>query len=166
MSQHIACTELNLVAEVARRLANGGLSPADVQALLEKQPLGESSLDDKLFDYGQGVKAVPSPMVVDGVSYRRHVNGGGWVPVNQDEVDTTQPFVSDEVFVGPQVIIRGGRFLGGQFYGGEFKGGRFDGGRFLGGVFHDGVFYGGVFEVSGAEYVVSGRLYLSDADRD
>lgn len=79
MSPHISQTELNLVGEVAKRLANGGLKAADVQALLEKKPLSESSLDGKLIDYGRGARATDGHMEIGGVMYRRHVNGGGWV---------------------------------------------------------------------------------------
>ena len=151
MSQHISDekrTALNLVAEVARRLGNGGLRAADVQALLEGVPQGTSSLDGKLVDYGRGVKApAGQTMVIYGTYYRRHAKGGGWVPVDQDEHDPDKPYVSDQAFVGPRVIIEGNtKIYGGWFYGGVFLGGQFYGGWFYGGLFRDGVFEDGVFE--------------------
>lgn len=99
MSQHISSiTELNLVAEVAKRLGNGGLKAADVQALLEGRPTGESSLDTKLVEVSPGVSFPERDFafcaIIKGQRMKRHRNGGGLVPLEQDEADPEKPFVS------------------------------------------------------------------------
>ena len=103
--------ELNLVAEVAKRLSNGGLKPADVQALLEKKPSGESSLDDKIvakfIGYGFTEANFNETIVYCGQLMKRHRNGGGWVPVMQSMVNPSMPYVSPKAFVNPTSIVCG-----------------------------------------------------------
>jgi carbonic anhydrase/acetyltransferase-like protein (isoleucine patch superfamily) len=108
-------TELNLVAEVARRLASGGLAAADVQALLEGRSLGPSSMDDKLVGIWEGVRVTEGflrqTMILQssGQVLRRHRNGGGWVPAEQDEYDESKPFVAETAYVGPRGAMVTGR---------------------------------------------------------
>lgn len=46
-------------------------------------------------------------MVCDGQPFRRHRNGGGWVPANQDEGDDRKPFVAESAYVGPFARVFG-----------------------------------------------------------
>jgi hypothetical protein len=86
------------------------------------------------------------------VILKRHRNGGGWVPVDQDWDNPNKAFVADDVYVGPRAMvlgpakIHGGWFYGGTFHGGQFESGTFHGGQFYGGTFHGGRFEGGAFE--------------------
>ena len=125
MSQHISeRAPLNLVAEVARRLACGGLSAAEVQALLEKRPVGESSLGSKVIGEWEGVTFTEYQIANDRLVYRgqvlrRHRNGGGWVPHEQDEYDRSKPFVAESAHVGPFAMVYGNARVCGyaQVYG-------------------------------------------------
>lgn len=150
-----------------------------LQAVIEGKPLGESSLDSKLIDYGWGCKAPADQfMMLDGVEYRRHVNGGGWVPVNQEQYDPNKAYVSEEAYIAPWVNIeantkifggdfRGGTFVGGRFYDGWFQGGTFDRGEFRGGRFFDGNFAGGTFACDRMYlYATKGKEYGSSEDAD
>lgn len=38
---------------------------------------------------------------------KRHRNGGGWVPVNQNEYDESKPFVSSDSYVDPYSWVTG-----------------------------------------------------------
>ena len=113
MGQHISeRARLNLVAEVARRLASGGLSAAEVQALLEKQPVSESSLGSKVIGEWEGVTFTEYQIANDRLVYcgqvlRRHRNGGGWVPLEQDEYNESKPFVAESAYVGPFAMVFG-----------------------------------------------------------
>ena len=113
MSQHISeRAPLNLVAEVARRLASGDLSAAEVQALLEEQPVSESSLGSKVIGEWEGVTFTEYQIANDRLVYRgqvlrRHRNGGGWVPHEQDEYDRSKPFVEESAHVGPFAMVYG-----------------------------------------------------------
>jgi hypothetical protein len=111
MGQHISeRARLNLVAEVARRLASGGLSAAEVQALLEEQPVSESSLGSKVIGEWEGATFTEYQIANDRLVYRgqvlhRHRNGGGWVPLEQDEYDQSKPFVEESAYVGPFAMV-------------------------------------------------------------
>ena len=113
MSQHISeRAPLNLVAEVARRLASGDLSAAEVQALLEKQPVSESSLGSKVIGEWEGATFTEYQIANDRLVYlgqvlRRHRNGGGWVPLEQDKYDRSKPFVAESAYVGPFAMVFG-----------------------------------------------------------
>lgn len=103
--------ELNLVAEVAKRLSSGGLSAADVQALLEKKPSGESSLDSKIVetfgDYGFTEANFHETIVYNGQLLKRHRNGGGWVPAEQDAYNSAMPYVAPTVTVDLTSMVYG-----------------------------------------------------------
>lgn len=136
-----------------------------LQAVIEGVPPGTSSLDSKLVELSPGMSFPERDFdfcgIIEGVRMKRHRNGGGLVPVEQDRHDPKKPYVADDVYVGYGVIVSGtaklfagvfwggvfwgGKFLGGEFWGGEFFGGDFHGGQFLGGKFHYGVFWGGQF---------------------
>ena len=138
----------------------------------------------KLVNYGKGLRApAGQTMILDGVTYRRHRNGGGWVPIDQDKKNAAKAYVASKAFIGPQVIIRpgvkihGGTFFNGKFRGGVFHGGTFFNGKFRGGVFHggkfiDGIFYGpGSFESHPDDsrtrvYYQARKIYRSDDDAD
>lgn len=155
-----------------------------LQAVIEGKPLGESSLDSKLVDYGLGCMAQADQiMVLGNVKYRRHVNGGGWVPADQDESDPKKAYVSEEAYIAPGVTIEGntkifggefyggefygGQFFGGEFYAGEFNGGEFNCGTFNNGVFHSGRFIGGTFAGDRLYlYATIGKKYGSSEDAD
>jgi hypothetical protein len=113
MGQHISeRARLNLVAEVARRFASGDLSAAEVQALLEKEPVSESSLGSKVIGEWEGATFTEYQIANDRLVYlgqvlRRHRNGGGWVPLEQDEYDQTKPFVAESAYVGPFAMVFG-----------------------------------------------------------
>ena len=112
MSPHISARELNLVAEVARRFASGGLSAAEVQALFEKQPVSESSLGSKVIGEWEGATFTEYQIANDrlvhlGQVLRRHRNGGGWVPLEQDEYDQSKPFVAESAYVGSFAMVYG-----------------------------------------------------------
>lgn len=145
--QYLSTKNLKTLIKVAEM---GDDARADLmraaQAILEKKPFGESSLDDKLIDYGYGFFATDTPMSLNGVSYRRHVNGGGYVPVEQDERSPIKAYIREDAYIGPWVRISGNaKIFNGTFCGGEFRGGEFYEGYFLDGTFYDGVFHGGEF---------------------
>lgn len=166
MSQHIDSSDklLAVLGEMFRRRAKGGLTDNKIvnaiQALLEDKPPGESSRDQRIVEWFEGFgfteanfdeRLVYESLDGQRVTLKRHRNGGGWVPVNQDQSDPNKAYVADEVYVGPTVKVvgrarlNGGRFHGGEFHGGVFHDGRFYDGEFRGGVFYSGVFFDGVF---------------------
>lgn len=108
---------LRIVGEVYERIANGSLSASAVEAtlqdLIEHKPFGQSSLSTKVIAICEGVEItevfLAQTMVRDGQRCKRHRNGGGWVPVEQDEYDESKPFVAETAYVGPyaQVLDRG-----------------------------------------------------------
>lgn len=143
----------------------------------------------RLVNYGKGLRApAGQTMILDGVTYRRHRNGGGWVPIDQDKKNAAKAYVASKAFIGPQVIIRpgvkihggaffNGKFRGGVFHGGLFYGGFFYGGELHGGVFHDGVFIDDIFYGPGSfeshpddsrtrVYYQARKIYRSDDDAD
>lgn len=72
--------------------------------------------------YGYGLmEPAGQTMVLDGVTYIRHSNGGGCVPSNQDEFDPNRVYVSENAWVGPCVIVTNKA----KIHGGEFRGGLF-----------------------------------------
>ena len=123
----------------------------------------------RLVNYGKGLRApAGQTMILDGVTYRRHRNGGGWVPIDQDKKNAAKAYVASKAFIGPQVIIRPGvKIHGGAFFNGKFRGGVFHGGKFI-----DGIFYGpGSFESHPDDsrtrvYYQARKIYRSDDDAD
>ena len=123
----------------------------------------------KLVNYGKGLRApAGQTMILDGVTYRRHRNGGGWVPIDQDKKNAAKAYVASKAFIGPQVIIRPGvKIHGGAFFNGKFRGGVFHGGKFI-----DGIFYGpGSFESHPDDsrtrvYYQARKIYRSDDNAD
>lgn len=104
---------LKMTAEVLKRLGNGGLDEdvlqCALQAVLEDTPLGESSRDNKIVARFEGVSFTEAnfreTVVIDGQHMKRHRNGGGWVPAEQDEHDESMPFVDETAYVGPFAIV-------------------------------------------------------------
>ena len=83
-----------------------------VQAIIEGMPLGQSSLDDKVVGTWEGVTITErmlrdDRLPVNGQFLRRHREGGGWVPLEQDEHDESMPFVSEDSYVGPWARVTG-----------------------------------------------------------
>ena len=143
MSQGIAGKTLGMLAELIKRLATGDCDESDVQegiqALLEGKPFGESSLSGKVTGFG-GFNFTEANfrerLFYGDIELRRHRNGGGWVPVDQDENSPDKAYVDDNVYVGPHAMVLGpAKLLSGMFIGGVFYGGEFRGGVFLRGVF-------------------------------
>ena len=159
--QHMQVSTIVMLGEALKRPEGEAQVRKALQAAIEGVLPGESSLDGKLVDVGGNVKFPERDFtfagIIDGVPMKRHRNGGGLVPVDQDRNRPSKAFVAEDVYVGPQVIVWrtaklfGGEFRGGVFSGGEFRGGVFSGGEFRGGVFSGGVFRGGVF--SGGEFL-------------
>lgn len=147
---------LRPVAEVSKRLANGGLTPAQVQAMLEGVPSGESSLDHKIVvrfnGFGFTEANFSETIFYSGTELRRHRLDGGWVPVDQSEHDSGKAWVEESVYVGPRAMVLGSaKIYAGDFHGGTFYGGAFEGGVFL----RRGAYYGNPL-----------RVYQSDGDAD
>lgn len=99
---------------------------AAIQALLEGRPLGYSSLDDKLIYKFGGIRFSERQLREDRLyvevgnsagevqvqPLRRHRNGGGWVPLDQDEMDRSKAFVAESAYVGPDAkVMRNARVL-------------------------------------------------------
>lgn len=87
---------------------------AALQAVIEGRPMGESSLDDKFVVEFEEVKFTEKQLrddrwyLSDGEVLKRHRNGGGWVPLEQDEFDESKPFVAETAYVGPYARVFGG----------------------------------------------------------
>lgn len=113
MAQNFPIKLLTQFNEVAKRVAGGNLSDeavaAMLQALIEKQPLGASSLGAKVIDSYEGVDITEAflaqTMTYHGQLLKRHRNGGGWVPAEQDEHDQAKAFVAETAYVGPFAMI-------------------------------------------------------------
>lgn len=84
---------------------------AALQAFIENKPAGESSLDDKIVAKYEHIWFTETnfreTIQVGWQKMRRHRNGGGWVPVEQDERDLTKPFVAETAYVGPHAMVVG-----------------------------------------------------------
>lgn len=105
------------LAEIFSRLHNGGISSdelaAGLQAILEKTPLGQSSMDkiktcekvDLTSDF------LSQTMCYDGQAMIRHPRGGGWVPAEQDQYEKDMPYVAESAYVGPFAMVSGGARL-------------------------------------------------------
>ena len=164
MSQEISGETIGMIAELIRRLSTGDCDESDVQegiqALFEGKPFGKSSLSGKVTEFGgfsfTEANFRDDRLIYCGIELRRHRNGGGYVPVDQEENSPDKAYVDDKVYVGPRVMVlgpakihggyfHGGTFYGGTFYGGTFRGGTFHGGTFRGGYFNGGEFHGGYF---------------------
>lgn len=122
MSTQVNSTELKLVAEIAKRLANGGLDVGAVQALLEAKPTGESSLDSKLIEVMPGAAFAARDFefcgVINGQRMKRHRNGGGLVSADQSETDESQPYVSADSYIHwDSVVIGTSRVIGSHVTG-------------------------------------------------
>ncbi len=178
MSQEISGETLDMLAELIRRMATGDCDESDfqegIQALLEGKPFGKSSLSGKVTEFGgfsfTEANFRDDRLIYCGIELRRHRNGGGYVPVDQDKNSPDKAYVDDKVYVGPRVMvlgpakIRGGYFHGGTFHGGYFHRGYFHGDTFYGGTFYGGTFRGGVFRKTEAVYGDPYRAYRSDSD--
>ena len=82
-----------------------------LQAVIEGAPLGESSLDSKIVATFGGMSFTEAnfreTIVYNNQHLKRHRNGGGWVPAEQDEYDESKPFVAETAYVGPFVMVSG-----------------------------------------------------------
>lgn len=127
---------------MARDELDEGAANEALQALLEGTPSGTSSLSQKIVVKHEGFSLTEANfaerMRYADVILRRHRNGGGWVPVDQDEHDPTKAYVDPDVYVGPHAMVLGpAKLLDGEFRGGMFLNGTFYGGTFRGGLFRD-----------------------------
>ena len=166
MGQNINSDTVNMFATALKQRPEDEVRKA-LQAVIEGSPPGSSSLTDKFIDFGGGFKAQDTTVELQGVTYRRHPNGGGMVPVDQDQYHPNKPFVDLRAYIGPKAWIQGNtKIYDGVFSGGMFRGGVFYDGVFYDGVFSGGVFSGGVFAKRGAVYEIASRRYRSDADAD
>lgn len=113
-TQHIKNDRyLGPLSECLKRLENGGLSDGELaealQALLEKKPYSQSSLTDKdVICYGDVAMTkdfLAQTMVYNGQLMKRHCNGGGWVPAEQDEEYLGKPYVASSAYVGPFAMV-------------------------------------------------------------
>ena len=111
MSQDIDGTSLGLVAEVARQLANGGLTPEAVRFLIEGDKRGLPTPESEVLDTCEGVEItedfLAQTMTFCGRKLKRHRNGGGWVPAEQNENDPSKPYVAETAYVGPFAVVSG-----------------------------------------------------------
>lgn len=55
-------------------------------------------------------------IIFQGQKLKRHPNGGGFVPIDQDEDDMSKPFVAESVFVGPFAIVSGNARVFGEVW--------------------------------------------------
>lgn len=90
--------------------------PEDVvtalQRLIEKTPDSQnSSRDERIVAEFEGVSFTEAnfaeTIIYKGQRLKRHRNGGGWVPADQDEHDTTKAFVAETAYVGPFAMVFG-----------------------------------------------------------
>ena len=110
---------LGPLAEALKRLDKGGLDP-DVfaeclQAMLEGKSAGESTMAHKIAmeeeviavyeDVSITRSFLAQTMIYRGQLLKRHSNGGGWVPAEQDEHDESKPYVAETAYVGPHAIV-------------------------------------------------------------
>ena len=167
MSQEISGETLGMLAELIRRMATGDCDESDVQegiqALFEGKPFGKSSLSGKVTKFG-GFSFTEANfrdrLIYGDIELRRHQNGGGYVPVDQDKNSPDKAYVDDKVYVGPRAMVLGpAKLHDGMFYGGDFNGGVFNGGIFYGGMFYGGMFHGGVFRKTEAVYRDPSKIY-------
>lgn len=94
-------------------VATGGFDElvvrAQLQAIIEKKPFEKSSLSNKVIRECEGVRLTEAflaqRMNYRGWDLKRHRNGGGWVPLDQDEYDTARPFVAETAYVGPFAMV-------------------------------------------------------------
>ena len=119
MAKHITNQDtlfLNQLSGIIKRHAEGGLdlsvTTEAFQALLEGKPYGESSLSEKVVMECADVKITESFLrqtmqLSNGQKMKRHRNGGGWVPADQDEFDESKPFVAETALVGPFARVFG-----------------------------------------------------------
>jgi hypothetical protein len=111
MSGHLSAKQLRAIAQIADL---GRLDQLDraVQAIIEGKSLGESSLDGKIVATFEGVAFTEANFLHETIVYgkqtlKRHRNGGGWVPADQDEADIAKPFVDETAYVGPWAQVSG-----------------------------------------------------------
>lgn len=99
--------------ELCGRVARGTLDLSFVrqglQALIEHRPMPEDPSGSTVITQYEGVEITEAflaqTMVRDGQKLRRHRNGGGWVPADQDENDEWMPFVAETAYVGPFAMV-------------------------------------------------------------
>ncbi len=80
-----------------------------LQAVIERRPPGQSSLDGKIVAQYDGVRFTQAnldeTLFYNGQRLRRHPYGGGWVPADQNRDDPASPYVADTVYVGPFAMV-------------------------------------------------------------
>lgn len=112
MAQHIQVSTATL-AQFNAALTQVGEDEVRraLQAAIERKPLGESSLDGKIVagfeGYGFTEANFRETIVCEDQLLKRHRNGGGWVPVEQDERDLSKAYVAETAYVGPTAIVCG-----------------------------------------------------------
>ncbi|MEO7904451.1 MAG: hypothetical protein ABIR91_01505 [Candidatus Saccharimonadales bacterium] len=113
--QFVPMQVIAITHEVLKRVANGSLDEgpvvATLQSLIEKQRFENSSLSNKAIDTHDGVGItelfLSQTMTFQGQQLKRHRNGGGWVPVDQDSDDLSKPHVAESAYVGPFAMVYG-----------------------------------------------------------
>lgn len=101
--------------ELCKRITNGSLDPKTVrfglQLLIEHQPVTSESLSNIVLLTIDGIditeEFLAQTMTLHGQKMRRHRNGGGWVPADQDEFDESKPFVADTAYISPHAMVFG-----------------------------------------------------------
>ncbi len=145
----LTAANLRMIAQLAD---TGRLSEflAVAQALIEGQPFGQSSRDEKLVmvDPYTGLRVPASHLeycgTINGVRLKRHKLGGGLVPVEQDPDNRDgRGYVSLECHVDPTSIITGGYLVRGVFRHCMISGGEFNHGTYENVVASDGIWMQG-----------------------
>jgi len=110
VDKHISATTLAMFATACAQRPEEAVR-LGLQAMIENKPLGESSLDGKIVVSFQGVELTEAnfreTITLYGQKLKRHRNGGGWVPVEQDEHDESKPYVAESACIGPLAMVFG-----------------------------------------------------------
>lgn len=108
MSKQLSAAILRGIAQILDLGKQDDLKRA-IKAIIEGKPLGESSLDDKIVAEFEGVGFTEAnfreTIRFDYQLLKRHRNGGGWVPVEQDQENHTMPFVAETAYIGPWALV-------------------------------------------------------------
>lgn len=99
--------------ELLQRRDLGQLSTKKIRAGLQLIMIGtqntlvwKDAIDARVYEGVRLTKDfMAQTMEYNGQAMKRHLNGGGWVPMFQDEDDPSMPFVADSVYVGPFAMI-------------------------------------------------------------
>lgn len=107
---NVSTGTLRMLAKACEQSGENAVRAA-LQAVIEKQQPGSSSLDNKIVvafgDVSLTEANFRETIIICGQRMKRHRNGGGWVPVEQDADDYSMPYVAGTAFVGPYATVHG-----------------------------------------------------------